>query len=146
MRYSQSRATGGAKQALLEVNLSDLKKDIRNMSDDEIKNKNLDLIAYFVEKILVTVKKINNQEEQLNTTDMPESEDEEEAAQRQQKGQRLKILTPKQMIIRLSILLAQLKAGTNSQKLKNETKQLLYSLYRSKTLSKTNYNSLMNTI
>ena len=146
MRYSQSRATGGAKQALLEVNLSDLKKDIRNMSDDEIKNKNLDLIAYFVEKILVTVKKINNQEEQLNTTDMPESEDEEEASQRQQKGQRLKILTPKQMIIRLSILLAQLKAGTNSQKLKNETKQLLYSLYRSKTLSKTNYNSLMNTI
>ena len=57
LRYSQNKATGGAKQALIEVNLSDLKKDIRNMSDDEIKNKNLDLIAYFVEKILDTVKK-----------------------------------------------------------------------------------------
>ena len=116
------------------------------MSDNEIKNKNLDLIAYFVEKILDTVKKINNQEEKPNTTDMPESEDEEEAAQRQQKGQRLKILTQKQMIIRLPILLAQLKAGNNLQKLKNEIRQLLYSLYRSKNLSKTIYNSLMNTI
>ena len=71
---------------------------------------------------------------------------EESAAQRQQKGQGLKILTPKQMITRLPILLAQLKAGNNSQKLKNEIRQLIYSLYRSKNLSKTIYNSLMNTI
>ena len=116
------------------------------MSDDEIKNKNLDLIAYFVEKILNTVKKINNQEEQPDTTDISELEDEESAAQRQQRGQGLKILTPKQMITRLPILLAQLKAGNKSEKLKNEMRQLLYSLYRSKKLSKTIYNSLMNTI
>ena len=50
------------------------------------------------------------------------------------------------MITRLPILLAQLKAGINSEKLKNEIRQLLYSLYRSKNLSKTIYNSLMNTI
>ena len=50
------------------------------------------------------------------------------------------------MITRLPILLAQLKAGNNSQKLKNEIRQLLYSLYRSKSLSKKIYNSLMNTI
>ena len=60
------------------------------MSVDEIKNKNLDLIAYFVENILDTVDKINNQEQQLDSTDMPELETEEEAAQRQQ-GQGLKI-------------------------------------------------------
>ena len=41
---------------------------------------------------------------------------------------------------------AQLKAGNNSQKLKNEIRQLLYSLYRSKKLSKTIYNCLLNTI
>ena len=41
------------------------------MSDDEVKNKNLDLIACFVEKILDTIKKINNQEQQPDTTDMP---------------------------------------------------------------------------
>ena len=57
LRYSQSKAAGGAKQALIEVNLSDLKNNIRNMSNDEIKNKNLDLIAYFVEKIIDTVRK-----------------------------------------------------------------------------------------
>ena len=57
LRNSQNKATGGAKQALIEVNLYDLKKDIRNMSDDETKNKNLDLIVYFVEKIIDTVKK-----------------------------------------------------------------------------------------
>ena len=44
------------------------------------------------------------------------------------------------------ILLGQLQAGNKSQKLKNEIRQLLYSLYRSKKLSKTIYNSLMNTI
>ena len=76
---------------------------------------------------------------------MPELEREESAAQRQ-KGQGLKMLTPQQTITRLPILLAQLKAGNNSQKLKNERRQLLYSLYRSKKLSRTIYNSLMNTI
>ena len=69
----------------------------------------------------------------------------EEVAQRQQ-GQGLKILTPKQMITRLPILLDQLKAGNNSQKFKNEIRQILYSLYRSKNLSKTIYNHLINNI
>ena len=50
------------------------------------------------------------------------------------------------MITRLSILLAQLKVGKNSQKLKNEIRQLLYHLYRSKNLSKTIYNNFMNTL
>ena len=49
---------------------------------------------------------------------------------RQQLGQGLKILTPNQMLSRLPISLAQLKAGNNSEKLKNEIRQLLYSLYR----------------
>ena len=50
------------------------------------------------------------------------------------------------MLTRLPITLAQLKAGNNSEKLKNEIRQLLYSLYRSKKLTKTIYNSLINTI
>ena len=49
-------------------------------------------------------------------------------------GQGLKILTPNQMLSRLPISLAQLNAGNNSEKLKNEIRQLLYSLYRSKNL------------
>ena len=64
-----------------------------------------------------------------------------------QLGGGLKILTPDQMLSRLPITLAQLKAGNNSQKLINEIRQLLYSLYRSKKLTKTIYNNnLINII
>ena len=64
----------------------------------------------------------------------------------QQKGEGLKILTPNQMLSRLPITLAQLKAGNNSEKLKNEIRQLLYSLYRSKKLTKQLYKSLTDII
>ena len=47
-----------------------------------------------------------------------------------QSGQGLKITTPNQILSRLPISLAQLKAGNNSEKLKNEIRQILYSLYR----------------
>ena len=53
-----------------------------------------------------------------------------------QLGQALQILTPNRMISRLPITLAELKAGNNSEKLKNEIRQILYSLYRSKKLTK----------
>ena len=56
-------------------------------------------------------------------------------------GKGLKILTNKQMLNRLSILLAQIQAGNNSKSLKNELRQILYLLYRSKTLTKTVYNN-----
>ena len=63
-----------------------------------------------------------------------------------QSGQGLKILTPNQMLSRLPISLAQSKAGNNSEKLKNEIRQLLYSLYRSKKLTKQLYKSLVDII
>ena len=72
-------------------------------------------------------------DEQPDTTNMLELESEESAGQnKKQRGVGLKILTPDQMLSRLSITLVQLKAGNNSQKLINETRKLLYSLYRSK--------------
>ena len=58
------------------------------------------------------------------------------AFDKQQQGQGPKILTPSQMLSRLPISLAQLKAGNNFEKLKREIRQLLYSLYRSKKLTK----------
>ena len=61
-------------------------------------------------------------------------------------GLGLKILTPNQMLSRLTISLAQLKAGNNSEKLKNEVRQILYSLYRSKKLTKNVYKSLVDII
>ena len=63
-----------------------------------------------------------------------------------QQGKGLKILTPNQMLRRLPMTLAQLKAGNNSNKLENEIRQLLYSLYRSKNMTKQVYNNLINYI
>ena len=86
-------------------------------------------------------------DEEMDTTIMPESESEQSAEQRRnQPGKGLKILTPSQMISRLPISLAQLEAGNNSGKLKNEIRQLLYSLYRSKNMTKQVYNNLIKYI
>ena len=60
-----------------------------------------------------------------------------------QQGKGLKILTPNQMLSRLPITLSQLKAGNNSEKLKNEIRQLVYSLYRLKNMTKQLCNNLI---
>ena len=59
------------------------------------------------------------------------------------RGGGLKILANKKMLNLLPILLAQIQAGNNSKSLKNELRQILYSLYRSKVLTKTVYNNLI---
>ena len=61
-------------------------------------------------------------------------------------SERLKILTPNQMLKRLPIALAQVKAGNNSESLLNEIRQIVYSLYRSKEITKKVYNSIINSI
>ena len=68
--------------------------------------------------------------------EIPDLESEEYAAQgKKQKAKGSKILTPNWMLNRSPISLAQLKAGNSSEKPKNEIRQLLYSLYRSKELT-----------
>ena len=63
-----------------------------------------------------------------------------------QEGTGFKILTPKQMLQRLSIALAQIKAGNNSQSLLNEIRQIAYSLYQSKEIIKKVYNNILKSI
>ena len=70
--------------------------------------------------------------EQPDTSDTPDQEN--LLKNLLHREQRLKILTPNQMHSRLPITLAQLKAGNNSEKLKNAIRQLLYSLHRSKNV------------
>ena len=65
---------------------------------------------------------------------------------REQKGIGLKILTPNQMLKRLPIALVQIKAGNNSESLLNEIRQIVYSLYRSKEITKKVYNNIINSI
>ena len=64
----------------------------------------------------------------------------------QQEGEGLKILTPNQMLKRLPIALAQIKAGNNSEILLNEIRQIVYSLYRSKEITKKVYNNIIKSI
>ena len=106
---------------MIKSKLDDLKNEIEDMDNEEKEIEDPDKIRDIVERILG----FNN----LN-----------------QKGQGLKILTPDQILSRLPITLAQLKAGNNSEKLKNEIRELFYSLYRSKRLTKTLHNNLINTI
>ena len=69
-----------------------------------------------------------------------------EASYRATKGTGLKTFTPKQMLQRLPIALAQVKAGNNSESLLNEIRQIVYSLYQSKQITKKVYNNIIKSI
>ena len=69
-----------------------------------------------------------------------------DARNNETKGTGLKILTPKQMLQRLPIALAQVKAGNNSENLLNEIRQIIYSLYQSKEITKKVYNNLIRSL
>ena len=66
--------------------------------------------------------------------------------QNETKGKGLKILTPKQMLQRLPIALAQVKAGNNSESLLNEIRLIVYSLHQSKEITKNVYNNIIESI
>ena len=65
---------------------------------------------------------------------------------KKQKGTGLKILTLNQMLKRLPIALAQIKADNNSESFLNEIKQIVYSLYRSKENTEKVYNNIIKSI
>ena len=67
-------------------------------------------------------------------------------AKEEQEGEGHKILTPSQILKTLPIALAQIKAGNNSENLLNEIRQIVYSLYRSKEITKKVYNNITNSI
>ena len=104
----------------IKSELSVLREEIEEMSENEIEIEKPDKTVDIIEKIL-----------EFN---------------RQNNRTRIKMLTPEQMLSRLPITLAQLKSENNTENLNNEIRQLLYSLYRSKRLSKTIYNGLIKTI
>ena len=113
---------------------------LERLRNDESDEKNKDL----VESINKKLTKMKNIVKNVPKDEVSRVEENEkiidiverilELNSKKQLGQGLKILTPNQMLSRLPITLAQLKAGNNSEKLKNEIRQLLYSLYRSKNL------------
>ena len=140
-------------------NKYDVEKIYREIMEDEnllrnykifSRNKNAQTIATIISNLeyavfgpLLPSKDNADDTENVDIRDIPDLESEEDAEKRQ-KGHGLKIMTPSQLITRLPILLAQKQAGNNSQKLNNEIRQIIYSLYRSKNLSKTLYNHLID--
>ena len=68
------------------------------------------------------------------------------AKQNETKGSGLKILTLKQMLQRLPIAFAQVKAGNNSENLLNEIRQIVYSLYQSKEITNKIYNTIYKSL
>ena len=104
---------------LIKVKWTNLKDDIEKIPKKEIENENPDKILKIV-KAIIEFKKQNKS------------------------GKGLRILAPNQMVSRLPTFLAQLKAGNNSENLKNEIRQILYSLYRSKKITKQLYKSLID--
>ena len=108
---------------LIKIRWSNLEDEIEKMSEEKKQTKKPDKMLKIVKEIL----------------------DFNQTIQKQQ-DLGLKILTTNQMLSRLLISLAQLKAGNNSEKLKNEIRQILYSLYRSKKLTKQLYKSLIDII
>ena len=116
--------------------LSDAKK---NKLDQEFKPINLKLKDYdyggwFTEEEL-------DDEEKLD--ELPPLEGNEEEVK---EGKGLKILTPNKLLIRFPTLLAQIKTGSNSYKLKVEIRQIQYPLYQHNKITKNVYNKLIKSL
>ena len=127
---------------------SDMLSKLNNKRDQTNKDQ-----VYLIEKTLTNIKNIVKNVPKDNPLKTEENEKIIDIVERifelnseNQLGLGLKILTPNQMLSRLPISLARLKAGNNSEKLKNEIRQLLYSLCRSKKITKQLYKSLADII
>ena len=126
-------------------NIIDDVKKILNRSMNTRKKENMVKMLLLLREIFKPNDK--KTDKQPDAIEMPELESKESAAQRKSQDVKgLKILTPNQMLSRLPITLAQLKAGNSFEKLKNEIRQILYSLCRSRKLTKQIYKSLTDII
>ena len=91
----------------------------------------------------------------INRKEIPENENLKKVADifekfltfnKQKKGKGIKIVTPKQISQRLPKALAPVKAGNTSENLLNKIRQIIYSLYREKEVTKKVYNNILNSI
>ena len=122
-----------------------LKKDLNEITSGNPKHK--------CEKQSYTIKNVRNLYDQrqkiidlLNDNAKIRSVVISKAKQNKTEGTGLKILTPKQMLQRLPIALAQVKMGNNSESFLNEIRQIVYSLYQSKQITKELCNNIIKSI
>ena len=125
-----------------------LLKDLYKTNDKQKNNKLVSVISSGLKDLMKEIEKMSKKEREIEEPDkIVEIVEEIRKFNKQtQEGKGLKILTPYQVLSRLPFSVAELKAGNSSEKLKNEIRQLLYSLYVSKNMTKEVYNNLIKYI
>ena len=129
----------------VEKQQKDFKKEQNEITSENLKYKSNDQLH-----VTKNVKNLYNSRQKiidlLNDNSRIRSESIYKSKQNETKGTGFKILTPKQMLQRLSIALAQVTAGNNSKSLLNEIRQIVYCLYQSKQITKKLYNNIIKSI
>ena len=129
----------------VEKHQKDFKKELNKIAPGNPKQKSNNQL-----NVIKNVKSLYDSRQKiidlLNDNSKIRSEAIYKSKQNETKGKGLKILTPKQMLQRLPIALAQVKAGNNSESLLNEIRQIVYSLYQSKEITKKVYNNIIKSI
>ena len=119
----------------VEKQQKDFKKELNEITSGNPKHKSNNQLY-----VIKNVKNLYDSRQKiidlLNDNSKIRSEAIYKSKQNETKGKGLKILTPKQMLQRLPIALAQVKAGNNSENVLNEMRQIIYSLYQSKEITK----------
>ena len=125
-------------------------RNIQNESLNKLSNKKIGRETLEKQEVINNLKKFySSREEVINFfrdyTEMLSDAD-YQVKQNETKERGLKTLAPKQMLQRLRIALAQVKAGNNSKNLLNEIRQIIYSLHQAKENTKNVYNNLMKSL
>ena len=125
----------------IERKQTELKKDLRRIKQGDPKDK-----LQEQKNIINNIKNLYNSREEVVQMFNDYAKNISRNIYDSKQGTALKILTPKQMLQRLPIALAQTKAGNNSESLLNEIRQIVYSLYQSKGITKKVYNNIIKSI
>ena len=126
----------------IEKEQIELKRDLGRIKQGDSKNKSKEQ-----QNTINNIKNLyNSREEVLKMSNDYARNMSKNIYDSKQEGTGLKILTPKQMLQRLPIALAQIKTGNSSQSLLNEIRWIVYSLYQSKEIIKKVYNNIIKSI
>ena len=129
----------------VEKQQKDFKKELNEISSGNPKRKS-DNQLYVIKNVKNPYDSRQKIIDLLNDNSKIRFEDIYKSKQNETMGKGLKILTSKQMLQRLPIALVQVKASNNSENLLNEIKQIVYSLYQSKEITKKVYKNLMKSL
>ena len=125
----------------VEKEKTELKRDLGRINQGDSKHKSIEQ-----KKVINNIKNFYNSREKFVQLFNDYAKNMSKNIYKSKQGTGVKILTPNQMLKRLPIALTQIKTGNNSEILLNEIRQIVYSLYRSKQITKKVYNNIIKSI